>query len=528
MVRRLIAVCATWFVLVAPAVAQDDVACEEPVEIDRFRYLRQITLDLYGRVPSEAELARLTDGGEVDAALVDEMLASDELSTFVQRHHSDLLWPSTEALDIFNAASSLLLPAQFYEFGGDPERLFLLFTGFYERGGLVPCKDEPAEWDDAGQLVFERMPDGTRREGWVMVEPYWAPGTEVKICALEARISAFSDDGLDCTTSGGMSSGRCGCGPGLERCADFAAVAQITQSLRDQIMLMVEEPIAEGRPYTDILLGETELVDGALVHYYRHLAPMGVDPIIQVPPVALAELPDIPFTDREWHRVQRAHGLHSGILTSMSFLLRFQTGRARANRYYTAFLCDPFVAPDTPLPSADDPCSDEPDLRERCGCNYCHSRLEPAAAWWGRFADAGTMYLDPEQFPTYLGRCADCAQDGRPCDFICQRFYVSEIGHDKQMPYAGVLKAYEWRDEGEVGRVEMGPRGLVEETLADGRLAACTTEKLFTRLYKRPPTDQERLRLLPQFTRAFTDSDYDFKALVRALVTDPAYRRMVR
>lgn len=533
MVRRFLTACATLLVCAGPAAAQDAPeapACEAPVEVDATRHLRQLTLDLFGRVPTEAELTALIDGGgAVDEALVDRMLADEEVSALVRRHHRDLLWPSTEALDILSAASALLLPASFYSPEGDPNRLFLLFTGFYERGGLVPCNDEPAAWDDEGNLIFEDMPDGTRREGYVMVEPYWAPGTEVKVCALEARISPTSDDGLDCGTANGMASGRCGCGPDLQRCADFTAVLRITSSMQEQLLRMVETPIQEGRPYTDMLLGAEEIVDGALVHYYKYLTPMGIDPIIQVPPVDIASLPDVPFNDRTWHTVERASPLHSGILTSMSFLLRFQTGRARANRYHVAFLCDPFIAPDTPLPSAEDPCSDEPNLRERCGCNYCHSRLEPAAAWWGRFADAGTLLLDPAQFPTFLRRCADCAQDpGRPCDFICQRFYVSEIGHEKQAPYAGVLRSYEWRGEAEVERVESGPRGLVEQSLADGSLALCAAEQLFTRLYKRPPTADEKLRELPRFARGFEESGYDFKALVKALVVDPAYRRMVR
>ncbi|MCA9538841.1 MAG: hypothetical protein KC620_08130 [Myxococcales bacterium] len=527
MLHRFIAPLA--ILLCASAVwAQAGPDCDAPVEVDRFRELRQLTLDLYGRVPSQDELEALVDEPAITDEMVDALINAPEFDALIRRHHRDLLWPSTEALDILNAAFSLLLPAAFYEGGGDPQRLFLLFTGFYERGGLIPCRDEPAEWDADGELIFEPYGDGTQREGYVMVEPYWAPGTEVKVCALEARNNALSATGQPCTTPAGMASGTCGCGEHLERCADFTAVQAITASLQEQLLRMVEAPIHEGRPYTDMLLSRTELVNGPLVHYYRYLAPMGVDPIIQVPPVALAELPDMPFTDTSWHEVERSNALHSGILTSMSFLLRFQTSRARANRFHHAFLCDPFVAPEGSLPSPNDECSDEPNLRERCGCNYCHSRLEPASAWWGRFADAGTLYLDPAQFPTYLARCADCANEGRACDFICNRFYVSEIGHEKQVPYAGVLKAYEWRDEEEVRRVETGPRGFVEEAIHDGRLAQCAAEQLFTRLYKRPPTADERLDELPRFAQAFTDSGYDFKALVKALVTDPAYRRMVR
>jgi hypothetical protein len=257
---------------------------------------------------------------------------------------------------------------------------------------------------------------------------------------------------------------------------------------------------------------------------------MAVDPFVQVPPVPVDSLPDQPFTDDTWHDYQRGPAEHAGILTSMSYLLRFQTNRARANRFWTAFLCSPFEAPPGGLPSPNDPCSDEPNLRQRCGCNACHSQLEPAAAYWGRFAEAGTMYLDPQQFPVFNSRCAACAHNGGAgnCDFTCQRFYVSEIGHPKEAPFAGVLKSYEWRTEAEIANLEAGPKKLVEETLADGRLSSCVTQKVFERLYRREMTEDERIYQLPELARQFRDSNYDFRALVKRLVTAPGYRRMVR
>lgn len=530
MMRALLAALVLMGLFAPSAWAQDAAeACDDTVEVDRFRYYRQLSLDLQGRVPNLSELEALREVASVDEGMVDAMLAGPEFRTLVRRHHQDLLWPSTEILDIVNAAFNLLLPAQGYDEVGDPSRLFILYVGFYARGGLVPCKDEPAEWDDEGNLVFESMPDGTRREGWVMVAPYWAPDTEVKVCASEAKLVPTANNGTSCDTWQGMLTGSCGCGPMLERCVGIDVLLELTQTLQEQLLLMVERPILEGRPYPELLTTDRELVNGPLVHYYRKLAPMVIDPIIQVPPVALDTLPELPYIDRSWHEVPRAADVHAGVLTSMSYLLRFQTSRSRANRFYDAFFCSAFVAPPDGLPSPADPCSQEPNLRERCGCQDCHIGLEPAAAHWGRFADAGTMFLDPTRFPSFLPRCAECARNpDQPCDGLCERFYVTEIGHPKQAPFAGVLKPLEFKTDDELRRMEAGPRALVEEGLADQRLPRCVTQKLFERLYKRTPTAQEKRDHLNRWADAFVASNYDFRSLVKAMVTDPAYRRMVR
>ena len=49
--------------------------------------------------------------------------------------------------------------------------------------------------------------------------------------------------------------------------------------------------------------------------------------------------------------VVEAGPAHAGVLTSPAYLLRFQTHRARANRFHVSFLCQPFVAPDGGLPA---------------------------------------------------------------------------------------------------------------------------------------------------------------------------------
>ncbi|MFN3197131.1 MAG: hypothetical protein ACE366_01765 [Bradymonadia bacterium] len=516
--------------------AQDDgsgEACADVVEMSPTRTLRQLSLDLWGRVPTAEEYAAVVDADFDDEALdalVGEMLDAPEFENFVNRYHLDLLWPNIQGLELVNGGIAYLLPASFYEGGisGDytTERMFSLLTGLYARGGLVPCADEPAEFDENGAPVMEPWPDGTMREGYVWVEPYWAPGTEVKVCALEAREAAVGNNGLACNTLNGLGSGGCGCGPQLQHCMSIDAANMIQPSIRGQMMAMVQEIIQSDRPYTDVLTDKVEMINGPLVHYYRYLAQMAVDPFIQSPQVLMEDLPELEFNDTEWQAVDRPEP-HAGVLTSMAFLLRFQTNRARANRFYTAFLCEPFQAPPDGLPSPNDECSQEPDLRKRCGCNYCHSALEPAAGYWGQFAEAGTYLMTRDEFPIYSARCAACAETGQ-CDFICERFYVTEAGHPDEEPFLGVLKSYQWRGETEASYVEQGPSGLVQRALDNGQLARCAVDNLFNRLYRRPMTDAERRERLPELAQAFIDSDYSFKALVRSLVTDAAYGRMAR
>lgn len=506
--------------------------CGDTVSVDRFRYLRQLTLDLWGRVPTEDELRALVDVDPqvgLDDTRIEAMLDAPEFDNFLTRHHADLLFPNINGLD-FVSPAALLLPAQYAGAQGDPDRLFNIFVSFYARRELyAPCKDEPAEFDADGYPVFEEMADGTRREGYVMVEPYWAPGTQVKVCASEAMTNATNSAGVSCESAAGMFSGECGCGPGLEHCADYYVALGMIGDLREQMMRMVLGPIHDGRPYTDILTDVEEPLNGRLAHYYKHLAPMALDPLVGVPPVAPEALADVAFTDAEWVSYPRTPAIHSGVLTSLSYLLRFQTARARANRFYNAFLCEPFQAPTDGLPSPNDACSQEPNLRERCGCSYCHTRLEPAAAHWARFSEAGTMYIDPAVYPVYEPRCAACAEHPeRSCDGVCEKFYVTEVGHEKERPFAGVLKAYEWRDRGEIEKVEAGPRAAVEAAIGDGRLAACAVKQLFVRLYRREPTVEERNTALPAWADAFQQGGFDYKALVKAMVTAEGYRRMVR
>jgi hypothetical protein len=515
-------------IAIAPAV----VAAEQVESVDRYRYLRQLSLDLLRRVPSVEELAALDGVDDVDEAMIDALIAHEDFDALIQRHHLDLLWPNFNDFELVSPAIALLLPATFYDLSEPstaqaPGRLFTIYTGLYDRGGFVPCGDWPAEFDADGDPILVAQDDGTMRDGYVMMSTYWSDGEPVAVCALEARTIETNPVGLACSTAEGMLTGGCGCGADLRHCIGVDQVQDLMDSLQDQVLRSVRRPIAERRSYFDILTDTSVEVDGRIVHFYRYLAPMAIDPIVLVPPVPVAALPEVGFTDPTWHEVSR-ESVHSGVLTNLLFLLRFQTGRARAARFWDAFLCEPFQAPGISLPSPSDPCSAEPDLRKRCGCNGCHASLEPATAYWARFTDAGTLYLNPFLFPVVADQCATCAHQPAGCDSVCRRFYLTEAGHPALEPYLGTLQTFVFRDEDEVAAANEGPAGLVATYLANGKLSQCTTMKLYERFFGRPMNVEERMDVLPALVDAFEASGQDFITLVKAIVMTDGYRRMTR
>ena len=196
---------------------------------------------------------------------------------------------------------------------------------------------------------------------------------------------------------------------------------RILSSLSSSIEQLIASVLSNDQSYMELFESRDGFVDGALVHYYRHLS--GSTDIQSSPtPVNQEMLPDIPFTDRSWHTV-RLPAAHAGVLTHPAFLLRFQTNRARASRFYEVFMCAPFVPPSGGLPAASEESARNPDLQERAGCKYCHAQLEPAAAHWGRWTEVGLGFMDPARYPATDTQCLDCAMGRGRCSSFCRNNY---------------------------------------------------------------------------------------------------------
>ena len=78
-----------------PAVATRPAALES-VAVSPTQHLRQLSLDLRGRPPSDEEYDAVDAAGEVPAAMIEAMLRSPEFLGQVRDWHAQALWPNIE------------------------------------------------------------------------------------------------------------------------------------------------------------------------------------------------------------------------------------------------------------------------------------------------------------------------------------------------------------------------------------------------------------------------------------------------
>jgi hypothetical protein len=71
----------------------------------------------------------------------------------------------------------------------------------------------------------------------------------------------------------------------------------------------------------------------------------------------------------------------------------------------------------------------------------------------------------------------------------------------------------------------MGPKLLVENSIAENQLPACVAERAIQWLYGRDSLENE-LAWKTALGNDFLRDGFDYRALVRSIVTDPAYRRV--
>jgi hypothetical protein len=521
----------------SPAHAASPEHCAPSVDLDPLQLLRQVSLDLRGRVPSYEEYEWVRGAEDPKAAaegLIDEMLASEDYFSTIREYHQSLLWGTLDRTLLANAYASQrgLTPN-----GSANWRLPNMRKRY--RGDNVDCLNEPqTQFDAAGRPVpIEVYADpvctgGTcRREGFVMVEPYWAPGTEIKVCAYDAQEAEAGLGGADCSVYH-VNDELCGCGPGLAWCGPDN-VSDANQLVRDSL---AEEParifqwvVEEGRSYLEAFTTDTTFMNGPVAHYYRHNTGTSAitlgGAVAYDPAMNVTQVPALPYDDVDtWVPVERGDA-HAGAFTTLGYLMRFASNRARANRFYTAFYCDPFVPQQEGLPPEE--ASPNPNLRERAGCADCHQALEPAAAHWARWRTGGTYgFFTPEEVDFIEPRNDCICGDGLPtCSAFCSAYYVTanNSGDEEFALYQGRPKAAAWLAEDDLTSVEKGPLGLIDTDAERDQIAQCAVRNLGEHLLGRE-LQADDLTWLQSHVVAFEDGGYDYTAMVRRLVSDERYR----
>lgn len=519
-----------WGICPAQSQPQDPACGDEGTTLSATRYLRALSIDLRGHLPSLAEYEAVEAAGEVTAADIEGMLESDAFGWQFVAFHRQLLWP-------YLGPTLPLSPVELSLDAGEPWGTGSML--WYRSGGFdttrlrgapyTGCRDAPEP--DPQNIQPVEMEDGTRREGYVCIRPYFSgsdndyishietecPDGEYKVCAYDAQAHLVSPlSGLPCDELINYQDPGCGCGPDLRWCGGYQWFAEpMIESYERQIKWVVDHD----RPYYELLTEAPPYANGELSHYFQHAASyLGANM-----PISAAAIPPMDYAADADEWVPLRVGPHArGVLTHPVFLGRFMTQRGRADRYYNAFLCQPFQPPEGGI-EVSGPA--DPDLQERQGCKYCHSIIEPAGAHWGRYGEYGADYLDPGRFPSFDAECLQCAITGDLCSPRCQTHYITEAPTGTELPWLGYLNAFLYRREAHVANIEAGPALMVRRHIVDGRLARCAAQNTVAWLTGRTPTTDE-MGWVEALGVDFAESDFDFKRLVAAIVSSEFYRRV--
>ncbi len=372
-----------------------------------------------------------------------------------------------------------------------------------------------------------------RRDGYRVVQTYWSRGRDVRVCAYEAQDREFSAGTGNSCAARQLSDPSCGCGPEGRFCMPVVSYNsgppsrtefRVHTALNEEPMEIVASVIGRNEDYFEIFTTRRSFVTGPMAYFYRNQVDSARGLEIGLP-ASLDAIPAMAYADEQWREFVR-NPEHAGVLTTPAYLGRFATWRARVSQFRTAFMCRPFSPATTALPSSDDPCTREPNLARRCGCQNCHAAIEPMTAWFGRWAERSTRFLPPSEYPQFDPNCQQCALRGVNCTTRCRTQYVVDTIDADGSRYAGTLRGYLYRTPVEVDRIDEGPRGLVANAIASGELQNCTVRTAWSRLLGRPMGEDEMRSILPGLVGQFNDSHHNYRALVRAIVTSIAYRRV--
>lgn len=476
---------------------------------------RAMSIQIRGVVPTLEELETIEAAGDIEESLLDEWLASSEFEEQVVRHHQSVFWNSAYQNDL------------------EVRRILFYSNGLYYRKqasqyarGLTrtSCSDwentDVDQWNRPQTVLEQSYTQNGQEftyldEGWVWVTPYWNPTTPIKVCAFDARTNPVSETGVDCRTRDSNKDSGCGCGPNLEWCMTRTVQTVYKEAFAEELSIRVKRALSEERPYTDILTEDTTYMNGPLSFYYRNL-----DSYVGRTSSPVEDIPELDFFDVEtWVAVETPEE-HSGALTSAGWLLRHQTNRGRASRFYEGFLCSTFVPP---VGGIIDEGVSTPDLSLKRGCADCHARLEPWRAYWGRWGEVSSRYVTETDYPTYSESCAECSEEGS-CNNFCRLNYMVDPIHTDDVPYIGWYLPYVYLKQDQSAHPDTGPSAWVTKVVSDGTLAQCVTQNAVTWLYGWE-ADEIDATLLTEWTQAFEQSGYNYATLIKTLLVDETYGR---
>ena len=468
---------------------------------DLHGYVRALSLDIRGEVPTEAELEAIEASGEMDESTLDAWLSSPEFEATVIAQHRDRFWNELE-VNLLNKRR--VFKRDDIWFNNNRSRYTRLQPQSH-------CGDFAADVDELNRPnSWITNEDDSISEGYVMVAPYWDPDTPIPVCAFDAQLVEVSAAGVDCATEEAHEEQDCGCGPGLQWCMANTVEGAIEVAISTDLNERVRHMLATGAGYGSLFVGDTMFLNGQSTHFFRHIAPFETDDYES--PVPIESLPEMDYLDEAWVEVT-LEDHHDGVLTAPGWLLRHQTNRGRANRFYSAFLCSEFIPPETGISGLGSTVVPSPNLQLREGCLGCHARLEPWAAYWARWGEASTTFRSAEEFPAFSAECETCASTGLECSDFCEDNYIVETGHADELPYVGWYGPYAFLAEDKSEHPDLGPLGWVAKAEETGLFGQCAVQQAADWLLN---ADADSSQIDDWATRFQADDDY--RAMVKRIV----------
>lgn len=507
--------------------------CTSSQPIDKYRFLRKLSLDLRGRIPAYEEYVALDAQTDVHDIAIDAMLQTDEFRQVARRWHENWLWPNLGGVSFSDNATILQqdkVSGIWFNGAATRRKAWRKGTGSEICGDWQQTQyvgDVPVAkpiLDAQGKTLYQQ-------DGWVMVAPYWQPDTPIKVCAFDAQV-ATKGVKYACNVREGLTEAACGCGPNLRWCWGTGVQAAVAGDLREQFLRAIDDVTTGKIPYSQMLTTLRLWQSSKLLFWRKNLAQLSA--FSKVWTLAGIGDPPLPsdveasWTDPTWTQSLRT-GNHSGILTLPGYSLRFQTNRGRANRFRIAFEGQYFVPPATTVDTKD--CvPGAADLTQACVCRHCHQVLEPLAAYFAQVTEAGTQLTTDQSLPPYDTKCDP--NKTKTMSQFCQRFYVV----DPKAHRPGWLLTQQWAEPTDalhskiMENIQAGPRALAQAALDSGQFHATTVRNLWLILMHRemlldPTRTEDELPLLAQLAAEFKKND-DYRALVWRLVHLPQYRRL--
>lgn len=253
--------------------------------------------------------------------------------------------------------------------------------------------------------------------------------------------------------------------------AAFDTESAVVKSLAKQSAGLATAVVVGGFPYTNILQPGVTAVDGAIAHFLKQshhfdLAKLSLN----------QELVDIinsiPLTETRFRLVYTGDSYEQGgVLSTFGWLRRYEKNRTRANMLYERLLCRKFTA-ELPTVFPQDP----GNLRETPGCAGCHATLDPLADFFKIWGEGGELYTGEKTVSstTFNGQTGS---------------YLSDL--------ATIIRN-------------------------DNAFATCTVQNVWEYLMGREFYDDEA-DLRAALTSYFVETSYDFKELLYAVATHPAF-----